>query len=136
MSKLPVIFRAERSGPFKGEITAVFPTIAADYAGRLMQCYAHIGQHCAGSLDWYRSTRPATPEESADLLAELVTIYTTRPLESPEIYGESVELETRQRITRAMRRELRDDAREARADVRKDPGGAPWSPSARAQAFA
>lgn len=67
MEKLPVIFRAERSGAFKGDITAVFPTLET--------CYAHIGQHSGYSLDWYYSTRPAKPAEYASLLAEVRSIY-------------------------------------------------------------
>ena len=64
----PVTFRAERSGPHKGEVTAVFPDGV---------CYCHIGQHSSYEAEWYHSTRPATPEEYADLLAELRSIYET-----------------------------------------------------------
>ena len=69
---MPIIFRAERSGDFKGDVTAVFPTIT-ERAGFLT--YAHIGQHSAGSLGWYRQTRAAKPAEYADLLRELRRIY-------------------------------------------------------------
>jgi len=66
----PVIFRAEKSGMYKGEVTAVFPMLDA---GRdLMTCYAHVGQHSGCSLPWYWKTRAATLEEYKDLLAELV----------------------------------------------------------------
>jgi len=75
MDKLPVIFRAERSGEFKGQVTAVFPTLPADYRGRFMTCYAHIGQHSGCGFDWYRSTRAAKPAEYSDLLRELRAIY-------------------------------------------------------------
>ena len=75
MQSLPVIFRADRSGPFKGDVTAVFPTIPADYAGLEMTCYAHTGQHSGCAHVWYRGTRPAKPEEYAGLLAELRGIY-------------------------------------------------------------
>ena len=70
----PVIFRAERSGPFKGGVTAVFPTLPADRLGHEMTCYAHIGQHSGCSFDWYARTRLATPDEYKDLLAELAGI--------------------------------------------------------------
>ncbi len=73
MEKLPVIFRAERSGPFKGDVTAVFPTL--DEGQGTMRCYAHIGQHSGCCLEWYWSTRPARPAEYASLLAELRDIY-------------------------------------------------------------
>jgi len=37
----------------------------------MMSCFAHIGQHSACDLGWYNQTRPATPEEYADLKREL-----------------------------------------------------------------
>lgn len=73
MEKLPVIFRAERSGHFKGDVTAVFPTLEGNPGE--MTCYAHIGQHGSCSLGWYYRTRPAKPHEYAALLAELRGIY-------------------------------------------------------------
>lgn len=63
---IPVIFRKERSGPFKGDVTAVLP----EY-----ECYAHVGQHSTYSNEWYRSTVAATEAEYADLLKELQQIY-------------------------------------------------------------
>lgn len=69
--ELPIIFRAERDG----DITAVFPTVPADYHGRYFTVYAHIGQHSSGGFEWYRETRAAKPAEYADLLAELRGIY-------------------------------------------------------------
>lgn len=101
MESLPVIFRADKSGDFKGEVTAIFPTIPADNRGNLT-CYAHIGQHGGASLDWYRTTRPATETESADLLKELRAIYEARPAADPATYGEPVRLDIRRRITPAM----------------------------------
>ena len=100
---LPVIFRADRSGPNKGEVTAVFPTVPADWAGRLMTCYVHLGQHAACSFDWYRSTRPAKTEEYADLLAELRGIYGRDggPDDPPAV------LVIARRITARHRRELK-----------------------------
>lgn len=72
---LPVIFRAQRSGDFKGDVTAVFPTVPSDNQAWTCMSYAHVGQHGGCSWDWYRTTRPATPEEYADLLRELEGIY-------------------------------------------------------------
>jgi hypothetical protein len=69
--KTLVIFRAEKSGLFKGDVTAVFPYEPQGDTGRLMSCYAHIGQHSGASMFWYRGTRPATPAEYADLKREL-----------------------------------------------------------------
>ena len=62
----PVIFRR-----FDGEVIAVFPATSWDRAGN-MTCYAHVGQHGACSLEWYRDTVPASLEESMELRAELV----------------------------------------------------------------
>lgn len=70
---MPVIFRANRSGDFKGDVTAIFPTQEAN-PGYLV-CYQHIGQHGECSLEWYRGTRPAKLHEYADLLRELQGIY-------------------------------------------------------------
>lgn len=75
---LPVIFRAERSGDFKGSVTAVFPTLlGTDWTD--FTIYAHVGQHGTGSKAWYEQTRPASPEEYADLYRELRGIYETPP---------------------------------------------------------
>ena len=71
---IPVIFRAERSGKFKGDVTAVFPTLPADHDGPVMTCYARIGQHSGCSKEWYNTTRPAKPAEYASLQKELEQI--------------------------------------------------------------
>lgn len=67
----PVLFRVHRA-PVKygAEVTAVFPCEPADFDGN-MTCYTHVGQHGGCSLDWYRQTRPARPNEYTDLKAEL-----------------------------------------------------------------
>lgn len=75
MDTMRVIFRADRHGLYKGDVTAVFPD-EPEYEGNMV-CYAHIGQHSRCSLGWYRTTRPATETEYADLLAELRGIYET-----------------------------------------------------------
>jgi hypothetical protein len=67
---IPVVFRAERSGKFKGDITAVFPTELADMRGN-MGCFIHVGQHGACGRAWYRTTRAAKPHEYAALKREL-----------------------------------------------------------------
>lgn len=72
---LPVIFRADRSGDFKGAVTAVFPTLPGTSDPWTATCYAHVGQHGTCSRGWYSTTRAATEDESADLLAELRSIY-------------------------------------------------------------
>lgn len=74
---LPVIFRAEVSGKFKGDITAVFPTLPGTIDPYTATGYAHVGQHTTVSKDWYETTRAATPEEYVDLFNELKGIYET-----------------------------------------------------------
>lgn len=102
VEKIPVLFRVDKSGDFKGHVTAVFPTLPG---GRWpeMVCYAHVGQHSACSPGWLRTTRPAEPHEFADLLAELKGIY-----EDPNAAPDRCELQIRQRITPAMRDILRE----------------------------
>jgi hypothetical protein len=68
-----VIFRATRSGDFKGDVTAILPDVEAN-RGHIV-CYDHIGQHSECSFGWYQETRAAKPTEYADLLAELQQIY-------------------------------------------------------------
>jgi hypothetical protein len=104
----PVVFRAERSGPFKGDVTAVFPTDAADINGYQMGCYAHVGQHSACSRQWYWTTRAATPAEYASL---------KRELESAP-YG--YRLKVYKRITRAHDDARRETARQYRLEATPD----------------
>jgi hypothetical protein len=75
MDNLIVLFRAERSGLYKGNVTAVFPT-DIDVHG-YFTVYAHAGQHGSGSRGWYNKTRAATEADYADLLKELRGIYET-----------------------------------------------------------
>lgn len=72
--KTKVIFRVDTRD--KGyEVIAVFPAIAGDY-NPYQTCagYVHMGQHTTLSADVMQWTRPASPEEYKDLLAELVSI--------------------------------------------------------------
>lgn len=102
MDNLPVIFRKE---PGDGSILAVFPTIAESYSGYHMLCYAHVGQHGTCSLDYYRETKPASEEESADLYRELRGIYES------DHYGEPVKLVPAKRRSAAMQSEFLRQAR-------------------------
>jgi hypothetical protein len=66
--KTKVIFRKDKDG---SEITAIFPELTEN-SWNYCACYAHLGQHGTCSHDWYRTkTIPATPDEYADLKAEL-----------------------------------------------------------------
>lgn len=71
MTDTPVLFRIDTRGEFKGQVTAVFPTIPAGPG--LMTCYSHTGQHAGCSWLWWRrrSHRPATAAEYAPLRREL-----------------------------------------------------------------
>ena len=75
-----VVFRKEKN-PTEDEIFYGNDVIAFIYANGMpvrygnIMCYQHIGQHSEASLDYYNSTKPATPDEYADLLAELKSIY-------------------------------------------------------------
>ena len=71
---LPVMFRAERSGEYKGELTAVFPTLPGTNQFDFT-VYAYTGQHGSGDTGWIARTRPAKPAEYARLLGELRRIY-------------------------------------------------------------
>ena len=63
-----VIFRLDR----EGIVFALMPELAADNYGRSCTCYQHIGQHCAADYHGcIAASRPAKPNEYADLLIEL-----------------------------------------------------------------
>jgi len=64
----PVIFRQFPNG----EIIALFPAMAGDNNPyKTCGSYMHDGQHGSASADFMLYTRPAKPEQYADLLAEL-----------------------------------------------------------------
>ena len=63
-----VVFRKEKDG----QILAVFGEIADNFYN--LVCYAHLGQHSACSLEYYRSTKPASAGEYQPLLNELQSI--------------------------------------------------------------
>ncbi len=73
MVNIPIIFRAVKSGQFKGEVTAFFPTFNRGEINLI--CYSHVGQHGEASREYYYSCRPAKPAEFKELLAELQAIY-------------------------------------------------------------
>ena len=95
MKTLPVIFRADQSGMFENEVTAVFPTLPGTNDIQTFSIYSHAGQRGVGSLGWYRLTRPAKPKEYAQLLAELRGIYETGP--------DAVKLVERRKMSQAMK---------------------------------
>lgn len=120
---LPVTFRRQRSGPFKGSITAVLPTLPSGYTGGDMTCYSAGEGHSGCSLGWYYdTTRPATEAEYADTLARLRRLY-----ENPD--DDPVRLVIVKRITRAMRDDFYAEQRRGREALRENPAGAPWVPA-------
>lgn len=90
MEKTIVLFRAEKHGSFRGDVTAVFPCVpgSGEYD---FSCFAHVGQHGSCGWEWYHGTRPAKSEEYADLKRELES--------KPYNYV----LDVRQRISPQMR---------------------------------
>ena len=68
-----VVFRKWKND---GEILALFPEIIHDNTmRRLCTCYAHIGQHSSADYRYcLTQSRPATPDEYADLQLELERI--------------------------------------------------------------
>lgn len=71
MSKTPVVFRVWNKGDSSDTI-ALFPTEPAGMNGELCSSYEHVGQHGGADYEGVISqTRPATPDEYADLRKEL-----------------------------------------------------------------
>ena len=76
---VPVMFRVWKSGYFKGDVDAIFPTLPFygddDWRKHVVTSYAHIAQHGSADLHYVISaTRPATPAEYAPLKRELEQI--------------------------------------------------------------
>lgn len=64
-----------------GEVIALFPEIPATRTGDTCESYMHVGQHGGAYPGPIQGTRPATPEESAPLAAELERIgYNLAPV--------------------------------------------------------
>lgn len=126
MQKIPVIFRIDKSIRDR-MVTAVFPTVPADYFGRQVTIYQRIGQHGGASWEWYyrASHRPATPDEYAGLLDELRSIYNS-PNDEPD---EQIDLTPVRRITRAHRTAYDNALHRARQSLHDNPAGAPWLPA-------
>ena len=74
-----VVFRRWKD---TGDVIALFPELPADLGGDCCDSYEHCGQH--GGADYHgvvQHTEPCSPDEAADLVAELRTIgYRLRPV--------------------------------------------------------
>jgi hypothetical protein len=69
-----VIFLVNEKDPNDPDLFAYFPEETYDKAGRFKTGYSHVGQHSAVSPQYAAESRPATPEEYADLKTELESI--------------------------------------------------------------
>jgi hypothetical protein len=107
-----------------GMAVLVWPLEIADYHGREVSAWFRIGQHggvdLRGLLD---ATRPATEAEAAEALAQWRS-------EGPDRDPESCPLLLRKRCPpwHVMFGEWQRQAAEYRADVARNPAGAPWVP--------
>ena len=82
---IDVMFRKYRDT--SAEILAVFPYEAHDRNGRFVTCYAHVGQHGGATMAHVLSaTRPAKPDEYADLYRELQGIYERAKFPGDPVY--------------------------------------------------
>jgi hypothetical protein len=74
-----VVFRKWKEN---GDVIALFPELPADLYGDYCDAYEHVGQH--GRADYHgvvQHTKPCSPDDAADLVAELRTIgYKLRPI--------------------------------------------------------
>jgi len=127
--RIPVIFRmffaAKHDVFVQRDCIALFPTICADYTGKLCQSYVQLGQHGAADPHLLIScgrTRPATAQEYRELARELRKI------------GYRYVIRKRQQHAWADLRAAQ--AAQARKQVQACPAGLPWSPEARAEALA
>lgn len=69
-NRVKVIYRV-----FEGEVIALFPEVPAAPQSGMCLSYAHVGQHGAADASGIvRASRPAKPEEYAELDAELRSI--------------------------------------------------------------
>ncbi len=63
-----VIFRKEKDG----DIMAILPYEPFNHVRNVVACYVHTGQHGGCHFDYaLKETKPAKPNEYADLLAEM-----------------------------------------------------------------
>jgi hypothetical protein len=66
-----VMFLVNEKDPGNPDLFAYFPEEDYDREGKLKTGYSHVGQHSAVSPEYAAESRLATPEEYADLKAEL-----------------------------------------------------------------
>jgi hypothetical protein len=69
--KSKVVFLVNEADPKNPDLFAYFPEENYDQTGKFKMAYSHIGQHSAANPQYAADSREATPEEYADLKAEL-----------------------------------------------------------------
>ena len=69
-----VQFLVNETDPKNPDLFAYFPEENYDNDGKFKTAYSHVGQHSSASPEYAKESRPATPEEYADLKAELESI--------------------------------------------------------------
>lgn len=67
---IPVIFKK-----VEGTVVACFPTLLGTNDPYTMTSYVHVGQHGSCSTGFVSFSKRAKPEEYADLLSEIKSIY-------------------------------------------------------------
>ena len=96
-----VVFRRWRE---TGGVIALFPELPADLGGDHCDAYEHVGQH--GGADFHgvvQHTKPCSPDDAADLVAELRTIgYRLRPVRR----ASRVHHEARRQLASDLRRSM------------------------------
>lgn len=69
---IPVVLRRWRD---TNDLIALFLDQPADYQGWFVDSYMHVGQHAAADYHGVvQATKPASPDEAADLIRELERI--------------------------------------------------------------
>ncbi len=100
--KTKVVFRY-----WEKSVIALFPELTSDVWGTYCESYQHIGQHgAAGYYDIIDHSRPAKPEEYADLKEELEKVY-------------GYEFDVRQRTMPAIHNRRKETARAMWRDLSK-----------------
>jgi acyl-CoA thioesterase len=72
--KVDIVFRVDKTRNGNGEVFALFPHDCCNHNGNVTS-YQHVGQHSSANYKHcLEMSKPATPEQYADLLKELESI--------------------------------------------------------------
>lgn len=78
---IPVMFRVDKNGPWRGKVTAVFPTMPFSADPDSFVVYDMESGHSSGRMEWFRTTRTAQFDEYELLLRHLRDVYYDATLE-------------------------------------------------------